>query len=112
MEPLLTTEAGRWLTSPPLAFLLYLTLAGVLTLAGRLLAGPAHPTRMKAEPYASGEAAPRRPLAPGYAPFFPTAIFFAILHLGVLVAASGGGSPAVVLYLAGLLVALLILLLG
>jgi NADH:ubiquinone oxidoreductase subunit 3 (subunit A) len=112
MEPLLSTSEARWLASPPLAFLCYLVLIGLLCLVGRRLAPRRHPSRMKLEPYASGEAAPTRAAMPGYGPFFLTAIFFALLHLGALVAATGIGSAAVVVYLAVLLVALLMLALG
>ena len=50
---------------------------------------------------------------PGYRPFFVVALFFAILHLGVLVLATGGltavTSGGAVVFLVGLMLALLAL---
>lgn len=97
---------------PPVAFLLYLALVGVLAGGGRILAGPARPTALKSSTYAGGEAPPVRPAAPGYRPFFVTALFFAVLHLGVLVLSSGSLSLLMGIYLTGLLLALLALTLG
>jgi hypothetical protein len=111
MEPLLSQPELSWLGSPPLAFLICLSLALLLSQLGRLLTGRPRPSRAGSEPYASGEAA-RRPTQPGYGPFVQTAVFFALLHLGALMVATGGGSPLVAVYLLGLGVALIILLLG
>ena len=110
MDALVTTSPGTWLTSPPLAFLLSLLLAGLLSLAGRLLAGPSHATARQTETYASGEVGPRRAVAPGYEPFFATAIVFTLLHLGTLVVATSLATPLTIVYLGGLAIALLILL--
>lgn len=104
--------AAGWLLSPPLALLVYLALTSLLVLAGRLLAGPARPSPLKVETYASGERWSRRIVATGYGPFFLTALFFAILHLGVLVVAIGGLTPLTGVYLVGLGVASAIVLLG
>jgi NADH:ubiquinone oxidoreductase subunit 3 (subunit A) len=116
MDTPLTTELGAslasWLTSPPLALLVYLLLATLLMLGGRLLAGPSHPSALKASTYASGEAPPSRTAVTGYSPFFLTAMFFVILHLGVLIVATGGLTPLVGVYLVGLGVASAIVLLG
>jgi hypothetical protein len=49
---------------------------------------------------------------PGYRPFFIIALFFAVLHLGVLMLGSSGLAPFALLYLVGLLLALLALILG
>lgn len=100
------------LLSPPVAFALYLGLAAILNRVGRLLAGTGTPGEMKSSPYASGEAPSRFPAAPGYRPFFVVALFFAVLHLGVLVLATGGTNPAAVAYLLGLMLALLALMMG
>lgn len=97
------------LLSPPLAFLLYLLLTGGLSAAGRRLAEPGHATSLKASTYAGGEAPPTRPTAPGYQPFFVVALFFAVLHLGVLVLSSGDLSPTMGFYLAGLMLVLVVL---
>ena len=55
---------------------------------------------------------PTRLAAPGYRPFFVVALFFAMLHLGVLVISTGKPSPVMIIYLIGLLVALMALILG
>ena len=100
------------LLSPPIAFLIYVVLAGILYGVGRVLAGPEQTTSLKSSTYASGEAPPAGAAAPGYRPFFVVALFFAILHLGVLVVGVGGFTPLTGLYLVGLVLALLALILG
>jgi len=100
------------LLSPPVAFLVYIMLVAVLSSVGRMLAGPTRATPLKTSVYASGEAPPAYPAAPGYRPFFVIALFFAVLHLGVLIVGSGGLTPATGTYLVGLLLALLALVLG
>jgi NADH:ubiquinone oxidoreductase subunit 3 (subunit A) len=98
--------------SPPVAFLLYAVLVGILAGLGRVLAGPPRPTPLKSSTYASGEAPPTRAAAPGYRPFFVIALFFAVLHLGVLMLGSSSLKPISVLYLVGLMLALVALILG
>ncbi|HVN53241.1 MAG TPA: hypothetical protein VMT46_02840 [Anaerolineaceae bacterium] len=100
------------LLSPPVAFLLYIPLVLVIVGLGRLLAGPAKENAMKTSLYSSGESAPTRAAVPGYKPFFVIALFFAILHLGILVVGTGSLSPMVGVYVVGLLLALFALLLG
>ena len=98
--------------SPPIAFLIYAFLVGLLSGLGRVLAGLAHPTPVKTSTYSSGEEPPTRVAAPGYRPFFVVALFFAILHLGVLVLGSNNISPTGMIYLVGLILALVALILG
>jgi NADH:ubiquinone oxidoreductase subunit 3 (subunit A) len=100
------------LLTPPFAFVIYLLLVGVLSGIGRLLAGPGTPNEVKSGLYASGESPPTVRAAPGYRPFFVTTLFFAVLHLGALVIALGGTSWIAPIYLAGLVFALLALILG
>ena len=100
------------LLSPPIAFLISLVLVGGLSALGHALAGPSGADALKSSTYASGETPPTRPAAPGYRPFFVLALFFAILHLGILVLGSGGISPMTGVYLGGLFLALLALVLG
>ncbi len=100
------------LLSPPIAFIIYLVLVGLLTGAGRVLAGPERAGVMKRSTYASGEAAPTQIAAPGYRPFFIIALFFAILHLGILMLGSSDLSPYAGIYLLGLALALVALILG
>lgn len=101
--------------TPLIAFGLYLLLVGVLSGLGRQLAGAGQASTQKSQTYASGEAAPVRPALLGYRGFFQVALFFAILHLGILVlstAASGGPALAVIIYLAGLALSLTLLIAG
>jgi len=100
------------LLAPPIAFVMYLVLVAILSGFGRVLAGPAKASVLKSSTYASGEAPPRRLAAPGYRPFFTVALFFAVLHLGVLMLASGGLTPIMGVYLVGLMLALVALILG
>lgn len=100
------------LLAPPVALLIYLVLVGLLSLFGRALAGPGQPGGEKATTYSGGERAPARMAAPGYKPFFVVALFFAIVHLGVLMLGSSGLTPVAGIYLAGLVLALLALILG
>ncbi len=97
------------LLSPPIAFLIYLVLVGVLAGFGRVLAGPGHQTPFKSTTYASGEAPPSHPAVPGYRPFCVIALFFAVLHLGVLVVGSSGLTPITGVFLVGLILALVVL---
>ncbi|MCZ2099586.1 MAG: hypothetical protein AAGU78_08900 [Chloroflexota bacterium] len=101
------------LLAPPIAFGIYLALTGVLSGFGRMLAGPVgEPSETKVSTYASGEAAPARPAAPGYRQFFTIALFFAIVHLGVLMLGSSDLSAVAAAFLVGLILALLALILG
>ena len=98
--------------TPPVAFLLYLALVATLVGFGRVLAGATQSTVLKSSTYAGGEVPPARPASPGYQRFFVIALFFAVLHLGVLVFGSGGLSLMGGIYLAGLLLVLAALILG
>lgn len=98
--------------TPPLAFLIYIPLILVIVWIGRQLAGAGHADANKSSVYGSGEEAPMFTAAPGYKPFFLVALFFAILHLGMLVLGLSGQSWIPVIYLVGLAVALVALILG
>jgi NADH:ubiquinone oxidoreductase subunit 3 (subunit A) len=98
--------------APPAAFLVYVLLVSALAAGGRYLAGPAKATALKTSTYASGEAPPQTAGAPGYRPFFVVALFFTILHLGVLMLGSSQFLPMSGIYLVGLMLALLALILG
>jgi len=100
------------LLSPPIAFLLYIPLVGLIALLGRGLAGPEHANPMKSSLYGSGEEAPTSSAAPGYKPFFLIAFFFAFLHLGMLVLGTGGFTWATGAYIIGLALALIALIMG
>jgi NADH:ubiquinone oxidoreductase subunit 3 (subunit A) len=100
------------LLAPPVAFLIYILLVGLLLVVGRVLAGTARTNPAKSSPYASGEEGVASAAVPGYSPFFRVALFFAILHLGVVVLGTGGLSPTAGVYLLGLMLALVALILG
>jgi NADH:ubiquinone oxidoreductase subunit 3 (subunit A) len=100
------------LLAPLGAFVVYLALVAGLSGFGRLLAGPTQQSPLKSSVYAGGEAAPQRPAVPGYRPFFVIALFFAVLHLGVLVLGSSDLSALAGVYLVGLALALVTLILG
>jgi NADH:ubiquinone oxidoreductase subunit 3 (subunit A) len=100
------------LLAPPAAFLIYLALAAILYAFGRLLAGPEKPGALKSSLYSSGEEHSTTTSAPGYQPFFLIALFFAILHLGVLMLGTGGVSWMSAIYLLGLFLVLVALILG
>jgi NADH:ubiquinone oxidoreductase subunit 3 (subunit A) len=101
-----------FLLAPPVAFLIYFVLVALLSGLGRMLAARGEASPLKTTTYAAGEAAPRTVAAPGYRPFFVVALYFAILHLGVLILGSSDFSPAGLAYLAGLVLVLLALTLG
>jgi NADH:ubiquinone oxidoreductase subunit 3 (subunit A) len=97
---------------PPIAFAIYLVLVGVLSGVGRALAVPSQSNALKSGAYASGEAGERTTAAPGYRQFFVVALFFAVLHLGMLLVGSSGLTAVTGAYLVGLIIALLALILG
>lgn len=100
------------LLSPVVALGFYIVLVGILALGGRLIASRGTAATAKREKYAGGEAHSDEAAAPGYRPFFKVALFFAVLHLGVLMIATGGFSPFTAVYIGGLMLALLALILG
>jgi len=97
---------------PPVAFVLYIALAALLSGLGRWLAGAGRPNALKSSAYAGGEQAATTTALPGYRPFFRIALFFAVLHLGALVLAGGAFTAGMALYLAGLIVVLIVLVTG
>ncbi len=97
---------------PPVALLLYAGLVSILAWIGRWLVGPVKESPTERTTYASGEAPPRYSAAPGYRQFFVITLFFAVLHLGVLVLGSEGQSLTAIIYLAGLFMVLVMLILG
>ena len=98
--------------SPLVAFLIYLILVFIVSGLGKLFSATGRKTEFKTATYASGEESDPLPAAPGYRQFFVVALFFAILHLGVLMIGSSGLSAVAVPYLLGLILALIALILG
>lgn len=96
----------NFLLFPPVAFLLYLGLVAILFAVGRFLAGNTE-RRERRSAYASGEAAPQEEAASGYRAFSQLALYFAVLHLGILLLATGTATWMSIIFLAFL--ALLVL---
>jgi NADH:ubiquinone oxidoreductase subunit 3 (subunit A) len=103
----------NFLLYPPIAFVAYIALVGLISLAGRQFSAKSGPdSPYKAATYSSGEAHPAAAAAPGYRQFFNVGLFFAALHLGILMAGSGGLTLVTGIYLVGLVLVLLALILG
>ena len=100
------------LLSPLVAFLVYAILIAVVSGLGRLFSAPGRKSELKTATYASGEENDPMPAAPGYRQFFVVALFFAVLHLGVLMIGSSNLSGVTGVYLLGLMLALVALILG
>jgi NADH:ubiquinone oxidoreductase subunit 3 (subunit A) len=100
------------LLSPLGAFLIYVAVIAVISGLGRLFSAQGQKTEFKTATYASGEENDPIPAAPGYRQFFVVALFFAVLHLGVLMIGSSDLSSVAVIYLSGLILALVALILG
>jgi NADH:ubiquinone oxidoreductase subunit 3 (subunit A) len=100
------------LLSPLAAFLIYLLMVFIVSGLGKLFSAQGRKTEFKTATYASGEEHDPLPAAPGYRQFFVIALFFAILHLGVLMIGSSGLSAVAGPYLLGLILALIALILG
>ena len=102
----------NFLLSPVIAFLLYFVVVSAISGLGRLFSARGQSGKFKSAAYASGEENDPLPAAPGYRQFFVVALFFAILHLGVLMIGSSDMSSVAGLYLLGLILALIALILG
>jgi len=98
--------------SPPVAFAVYLALAAILLAIAGAAAARGKASDLKTAVYGSGEAARSSAASPGYRPFFMTAFFFAMLHLGVVIVGSGGLTIMTGAYIAGLILSLVALALG
>jgi hypothetical protein len=103
---------NEFLLAPPVAFLIFVALSAAIYGGGRLLAGPESPSDAKSSLYTGGESHHLPHGAPGYQQFFTIALFFAILHLGVLMIGSGWLNWMSGIYLIGLILALVALILG
>ena len=101
-----------FLLAPVIAFFVYFLVVSIASRLGRLFAAHGQETEFKSTTYASGEANDSIPADHSYTKFFVVALFFAVLHLGVLMVGSSGLSPAAVPYLLGLILVLVALILG
>ena len=92
-----------FLLSPPVAFVLFLGVAGLLFLLGRRMAPRLNKAGGKLTSYACGEDIPGTKIQFGYRLFFFVALFFTIMHVAALVIATVPSGKIVlfaVLYLA------------
>lgn len=102
----------EFLLAPISAFLIHVVLVSIASGLGRLFSAQGRASKIKSTTYASGEESDPVPAAPGYRQFFVVALFFAVLHLGVLMVGSSDLSPVVGVYLLGLIMVLIALILG
>ena len=103
---------ANFLLAPLVAFFIYFLVVAIASGLGFLFSAKGLETEFKTATYASGEENDPVPAAPGYRQFFVIALFFAVLHLGVLMVGSSGLSPAAIPYLLGLMLVLVALILG
>ena len=103
---------GNILLSPLVAFLIYCLVAAIFSGLGRIFSPQGEKSDFKTATYASGEENDPIPAAPGYRQFFVVALFFAVLHLGVLMVGTSDLSSTAAIYLLGLILALIALILG
>ncbi len=102
----------NFILTPLFAFLIYFVVVSIFSGLGRLFSARSRKSQFKSEPYASGEDYDPIPAAPGYRQFFVIALFFAILHLGIIMVGSSDLSSVTAVYLLGLILALVALILG
>ena len=91
------------LVSPPLAFVLFLLIAGLLYLLGKRMAPRLNKAGGKLTTYACGEDIPGVKVQFGYRLFFFVALFFTIMHVATLMIATVPSGKIVwfaILYLA------------
>jgi NADH-quinone oxidoreductase subunit A len=101
-----------FLISPPVAFLLFFAIAGLLYLLGKRMAPKLTDVGGKLTSYACGEDMPGTKIQFGYRLFFFVALFFTIMHVATLVIATApAGKLALfaVLYLAVVFLSILAL---
>jgi NADH:ubiquinone oxidoreductase subunit 3 (subunit A) len=101
-----------FILAPVITFFSYFLVISIVSGLARLFAASGLESEFKSATYASGEKNDPTPAAYGYRKFFVIALFFAVLHLGVLMLGSSGLSPAAVPYLLGLMLVLIALILG
>ncbi len=103
---------NNFILTPVFAFLIYFLVVSAASGLGRLFSARGRASQFKSEPYASGEDYDPVPAAPGYRQFFVIALFFAVLHLGIIMVGSSDLSSVTIVYLLGLILALVALILG
>lgn len=103
----------EFLLYPPVALIFYGLVGFLITKLGQVAAPPEdHTNEVKHGLYASGEEGPEDFPVPGYKPFLLIALFFAIIHIGVLVVGMSNLSASSIVFLAVLILGLITLMLG
>lgn len=103
----------KFLLSPPVAFLIYAVFGSLIFLYGKMSAPIEDKTdEQKRSLYGSGEAGPEERGVPGYKPFLLISLFFALMHLGVLVIGTGSLNIETGIYTFILMISLVALILG
>ena len=101
-----------FLLTPLVAFVIYVLIVAAFSGLGRRFSAKSGETASKSTMYSGGEVHDPYQAAPGYRQFFVVALFFAVLHLGVLMVGTSNLAPVTNLYLLGLILALVALILG
>jgi NADH-quinone oxidoreductase subunit A len=78
----------EFLVSPPVAFLLFLVIAGLISLLAKRMAPKLTKVGGKLATYACGEDIPGTKVQFGYRLFFFVALFFTIMHVATLMIAT------------------------
>jgi len=102
----------EFLLSPPVAFVLFLAIAGLVYVLGKRMAPKPTDVGGKLTTYACGEDIPGTKIQFGYRLFFFVALFFTIMHVAALIIAtapSGKLALLAVLYLAVVFLSILAL---
>ena len=100
--------------TPPVAFIIILTVTFILSYLLSKLSYKVKPSEDSTKPYACGEDMPTSLIQPDYSAFFPFAFLFTILHVVALVVATApihtaGSFTMALIYVAGAITGLLIL---
>jgi len=102
-------KAAEFILFPPVAFMIFLGVGGLIQLCGSWLAAKGKKSVGKKTQYACGEDVPAQRVQPDYSDFFPFALFFSIIHVTALIMAtlpSGNIALIGILYLAGVAISL------
>lgn len=102
-------NGAEFIALPPVAFIIFFTLGGLIYLSGSRLAAEGKKSGGKKAQYACGEDVPAQRVQPDYSAFFPFALFFSIIHVTALIMAtlpSGNIALIGILYLAGVAISL------
>jgi NADH:ubiquinone oxidoreductase subunit 3 (subunit A) len=103
----------KFLLTPPFGFVIYSALGYLIYFLGKRNA-PMEDKEddLKRSLYGSGEEAPEVAGVPGYKPFLLISLFFALMHLGVLIIGMTTPNFTSVIYTIILMLGLLALILG